>query len=153
MDWTEHGVDKNGKPRVQVVCPDCGATRLRLRSHIRQQVARGTYTGQCLSCAQTGEANSCWRGGRRVGSAGYVEVVVKPEHPLAAMARLCGRTLVVMEHRLVMAEAIGRLLQSDEDVHHRNGVQADNRIENLVLMDHQQHRQAHRWQLPALQGV
>ena len=60
------------------------------------------------------------------GGGGYIKEMCQG-HPRADAGGY------VMQHRLVMERRIGRLLRSDEHVHHKNGKRDDNRPENLEL--------------------
>lgn len=76
-----------------------------------------------------GRRHPNWKGGRvRFGE--YVAIRLQPGHPLFGMTKRRG---YIFEHRLVMAEHLGRVLRDDETVHHINGNGADNRLENLQL--------------------
>ena len=61
-------------------------------------------------------------------SHGYWKVPVPPE-----LRHLTGGAAHVGEHRLVMAQQLGRALARDEVVHHKNGDRLDNRPDNLEL--------------------
>ena len=77
-----------------------------------------------------GEQHPSWNGGRSLTKYGYMVVRLSEDSPFWSMAQVNG---TVMEHRLVMAEYLGRPLYGWETVHHANGGRADNRIENLQL--------------------
>lgn len=64
------------------------------------------------------------------GGHGYRTAYVGVDDPMRVMA---GTGESVLEHRLVMARALGRPLARHETVHHINGDRADNRLENLQL--------------------
>ena len=69
------------------------------------------------------------RGIAKVGG-GYLGEMVSQDDPFFCMASAQG---YVLQHRLVMARALGRPLLEHETVHHINGDKTDNRFENLQL--------------------
>lgn len=50
-------------------------------------------------------------------------------------------------HVMLMELHIGRALNSNECVHHKNGNKTDNRLENLELMAHGEHSRSHGMEL------
>ena len=101
--------------------------------HTHQSIIIKTFQdrGIVLETRRPSEDNhGSWKGGRVVNGAGYVSVLVSRNSPYARM-RNSGN--YVPEHRLVMAKSFGRVLHRSESVHHINGDNSDNRLENLQL--------------------
>lgn len=136
------------------ICPHCQTIFLGYRKQTRRycsQECNGVYRGQewakwgivgsekaketPKSKGMKGEKNPAWKGGvtyfKRKGK--YADQSIKyvrcPQE-FISMARKDG---YVMEHRLKVAQAIGRTLTKVECVHHINHDATDNRLENLML--------------------
>jgi hypothetical protein len=89
----------------------------------------GTYcSNECKYAIRRGRERVT--GSRYVRPDGYVQIKV-------------GVRRVDLEHRVVMAVAIGRPLATDEHVHHMNGDRADNRLTNLQLLTNAEHQRLH----------
>lgn len=89
------------------------------------------------------EKNSHWQGGK-IKLSGYVFIKLSPDSFFHSMADKRG---YVREHRLVMAQSLGRCLQPWEIVHHKGvrykGIRnrSDNLRNNLQLVSDDRHSQ------------
>jgi len=92
---------------------------------------------QKLNANQKGSDNRNWRGGISETTYGYVYARC-PGHPRATK-----QGHYVMEHILTMEKHLGRYLAQGEEIHHKNGIKNDNRIENLELTETSEHRSFH----------
>lgn len=140
------GVEECEKPRRERGLCAMHAKRLRVHGSIAKVLPRGNFSKykHCTidKCKKKHIAKGmCQMHYRRVTlynhpeaisatgyiqSSGYIALHI-PNHP---MANKGGN---VYEHRLVMAEHLGRWLSAEESVHHKNGNRKDNRLSNLEL--------------------
>ena len=87
--------------------------------------------------AQQGRRSNNWRGGKK-RSPGKYTFFFLPGHPN------CSVDGYVLEHRIIVEEALGRYLKRREHVHHINGKKDDNRRSNLLVCDFPYHMWLHR---------
>lgn len=128
-------LNRHGVQRRRTVT-DAG--RIRMRNAAIDRVADGLLpdnAGRKWTESDKEKLKNSRRGGRISVRSGYIYIYA-PEHSLAQ-----GRvTKYFPEHRLVMEKHLGRVLDRNEIVHHRNGVKDDNRIENLEIVLNNAHR-------------
>jgi hypothetical protein len=128
---TEEDVIPRGKKRcecgkcnefISLITTEGKPARFKLGHNVRLP----EYRAILVKHQGRGERHYNWSGGKTHRGDGYV-MVNCPGHPRADRR---GR---VMEHIVIMEQMIGRRLQDDEVVHHKNKNRSDNRPENLKL--------------------
>lgn len=132
----EYGKSRKSGMTIEYACIDCGVSKVAPTANVRTAIKNGKLSGLCVRCSsgKKGEASPCWKGGK----------INKVRDGVVLLNPSCTRKYIripnpdyglryVFEHRLVMAEKLGRPLFRNETVRHLNGVRSDNRPENLVL--------------------
>ncbi len=134
------------KRHIWHACEMCGKPRwIRLSRFYKSEC------GVCRVCQALtlpfppklqGENHPQWKGGRNNRGDGYIMLRLYPDHPFY---KLAGKRGYAMEHRVLMAEKLGRLLEPFplEIVHHNNGDKCDNNIKILELMSQGEHFSLH----------
>ena len=135
-------------------CQNCGKERrVQLlsgqprRKLCRRCVRLGSHHSSETIAKISRENSASWKGGRQKCGHGYITVKLQPSDFFYPMADKRG---YVLEHRLVVARALGRCLHSWELVHHKGqkyiGIEnrSDNRYpENLGLTIRGSHAREH----------
>ena len=101
--------------------------------------SKASMTGRC------GESNSNWKGGLTLHTKGYVYEYA-PGHPNS------DKRGYILQHRLVVSEAIGRPLREDEIVDHADEDKQHNQVHNLHIYDNAGHSRKHVKQMARDKG-
>ena len=82
---------------------------------------------------KTGAQNPAWRGGRKIRRDGYILVIAPDGYPHPVSNGQGKPTRYILEHRYIMEQHLGRYLDPQEVVHHKDHNPSNNTIENLEL--------------------
>ncbi len=128
--WSSYSLYK--KRDGKILCAPCIGRRTINQNNLRWwNESEHRDDCQCSRCAdQWGENNPSWNGGKYTTADGYVNILVAPDSPYIEMA---DSKRYVAEHRLKMAQKLGRPLRKGETVHHIDGNRGNNDLGNLEL--------------------
>ena len=127
---------------IWLACNRCKEERwVRYAPSRNTAMCRNCYNQNREELAHRGADSHAWKGGRVSKKGGYVAVHIEKDNRFFDMA---DSNHYIPEHRLIVAQSLGRCLEKDEHIHHKNGVRKDNRLENLELQTPSEHTpQAH----------
>lgn len=114
------------KPKTACIVPGCGNPSL-ARGWCSKHYARWSIYGDPIEPFRQAP-----NGSGHISKGGYRRLNIK------------GR--VILEHRLVMENHLGRPLLPHEHIHHKDGCKLNNLIDNLELVELSDHARYHRQQ-------
>ena len=124
---------------VEVTCKMCHSIRQVQSASIRAHPQH--FTTLCRDCVNKGENNPNWGGGKTFSSGSrYVRLKIFDTHPDFEMVKsMIREDNTILEHRLVMAQKLGRALERWEEVHHIDSNGFNNSPKNLEVTERHEH--------------
>jgi hypothetical protein len=138
MKLPPQNITRKNRLDLPVIFCKCGCGNQLSRNAVRnlRYSSKARKRGFIKGHQNRGGNSYLWKGGRIKNHQGYI-LIKMPENPF------CDANGYIREHRFIMEQHIGRNLKPNEEVHHINGINDDNRLENLVVLTKAKHTSLH----------
>jgi DNA-directed RNA polymerase subunit N (RpoN/RPB10) len=146
-DKTESGIPvaelcRDSKELVGVICQRCGKVYKMQWASYQRAIRAGRKNGKSFASRI---CLDCWRSRTRNKNKEQYKL---PKARVDSFRRKTGihipATFSLVKHRVAAAYYLGRALTGAEFVHHVNGNRDDNREQNIVVLNHTAHTEAHK---------